>query len=193
MPAEALHYDAQFTDERSRRLMVCNGYLHGLSSGDFVPALEQFLGSAKGLSAAMITKLTGQRLFAERDLSDVDYVYPWADGVHVKIRLEELCLLAMIGARADELLASYDHPAEHRDHLRTTDPIESIFATVRHRTEVTKGPGSRAAGLAMAFKLIESAQARRRVVDAPHLVALVRAGALFRDGVLVERPEQDAA
>jgi transposase-like protein len=60
----------------------------------------------------------------------------------------------------DELLAFYDNPAEHWQHLRTTDPIESTFATVRHRTKVTKGPGSRAAGLAMAFKLIESAQAR---------------------------------
>jgi hypothetical protein len=51
---------------------------------------------------------------------------------------------------------------------------------VRHRTKVTKGPGSRAAGLAMAFKPIESAQARWRAVNAPHLVALVRAGASFR-------------
>ena len=78
-------------------------------------------------------------------------------------------------------------------HLRTTNPIESTFATVRHRTKVTKGPGSRAAGLAMAFKLIESAQDRWRAVNAPHLVALVRAGALFERGKLVERARQDAA
>ncbi|GLW99384.1 hypothetical protein Misp02_34710 [Microtetraspora sp. NBRC 16547] len=71
--------------------------------------------------------------------------------------------------------------------------LESTFATVRHRTKVTKGPGSRAAGLAMAFKLIESAQARWRAVNAPHLVALVRAGATFIDGKLVERPEGVAA
>ena len=61
-------------------------YLHGLSSGDFVPALGQFLGSAAGLSAAVITRLTEswqaeQRAFAERDLSGVDYVYLWADGI----------------------------------------------------------------------------------------------------------------
>lgn len=66
-------------------------YLHGLSSGDFVPALGQFLGSAKGLSSSTITKLTEtwqgeQRAFAERDLSGVDYVYLWADGIHVKDR-----------------------------------------------------------------------------------------------------------
>ncbi|NJP30358.1 IS256 family transposase, partial [Microbispora sp. SCL1-1] len=89
----------------------------------------------------------------------------------------------------DELLAFYDFPAEHWVHLRTTNPIESTFATVRHRTKVTKGPGSRAAGLAMAFKLIESAQARWRAVNAPHLVALVRAGATFVNGKLVERPD----
>jgi hypothetical protein len=72
--------------------------------------------------------------------------------------------------------------------IPVTNPIESTFATVRHRTKVTKGPGSRAAGLAMAFKLIESAQARWRAVNAPHLVALVRAGATFINGKLIERP-----
>lgn len=84
------------------------------------------------------------------------------------------------------LLAFYDYPAEHWVHLRTTNPIESTFATVRHRTKVTKGPGSRAAGIAMAFKLIEGAQGRWRKVNAPYLVALVRAGAEFRNGKLVE-------
>jgi transposase-like protein len=299
-------------------------YLHGLSTGDFVPALAQFLGSGAGLSPAVITKLTEQwqaeqRTFAARDLSQVDYVYLWADGIHVNIRLAEhkLCLLVMIGVRADgrkelialadgyresaeswadllrdcarrgmrapvlaagdgalgfwsavrevfpatreqrcwfhktanvlaalpksahpgakkalaqiwgaedkdhavaaakafqaaygvkfpkaaakitddlgQLLAFYDYPAEHWVHLRTTNPIESTFATVRHRTKVTKGPGSRAAGLAMAFKLIQSAQDHWRMVNAPHLVALVRAGAIFSNGVLIERPEQAAA
>lgn len=89
----------------------------------------------------------------------------------------------------EELLAFYDFPAEHWIHLRTTNPIESTFATVRHRTKVTKGSGSRAAGLAMAFKLIESGQARWRAVNAPRLVTLVRAGARFERGRLVERPE----
>jgi transposase-like protein len=294
-------------------------YLHGLSSKDFGPALEGFLGSSAGLSAPTITRLTTQwqddaRAFSQRDLSDVDYVYVWADGVHLNIRLDEekLCLLVLIGVRVDgtkelitladgyrestgswadllrdckrrgmrapvlavgdgalgfwgalrevfpetreqrcwfhkianvlaalpksahpaakkalaeiwnaedrdharravaafklaygakfgkavakitddldELLAFYDYPAEHWIHLRTTNPIESTFATVRHRTKVTKGPGSKAAGIAMAFKLIEAAQARWRAVNAPHLVALVRAGARFKRGKLVERP-----
>jgi putative transposase len=93
-------------------------YLHGLSSGDFVPALGQFLGSSAGLSAPVITRLTEtwkteQRAFAARDLSGVDYVYLWADGIHVNIRLEEhkLCLLVLIGVRADgrkELVALAD-------------------------------------------------------------------------------------
>lgn len=63
----------------------------------------------------------------------------------------------------------------------------NFLATVRLRQRVTKGPGSRAAGVAMAFKLIESAQARWRAVNAPHLVALVRAGATFKNGKLVDR------
>jgi putative transposase len=293
-------------------------YLHGLSSKDFGPALEGFLGTDAGLSAATITRLTVQwqddaRRFADRDLSTVDYVYLWADGIHLNVRLDEekLCLLVLIGVRVDgtkelvaltdgyreateswadllrdckrrgmrapvlavgdgalgfwgalrevfpeareqrcwfhkianvlaalpksthpgakkalaeiwnaedrdharraaaafklaygakfakavakvtddldELLAYYDYPAEHWIHLRTTNPIESTFATVRHRTKVTKGPGSKAAGLAMAFKLIEAAQTRWRAVNAPHLVALVRNGATFKKGKLVER------
>ena len=296
-------------------------YLHGLSSGDFVPALEQFLGSAAGLSAATITRLTGQwqdaaRAFAARSLKDSDYVYCWVDGIHLKVRLEQdkVCLLVMIGVRVDGtkelialadgfressqswadllrdckrrgmgapvlaigdgalgfwkalrevfpqtaeqrcwwhkignvlaalpksahpgakkamaeiynaedkahavaaatafaadygakwpkavakitddldvLLAFYNYPAEHWIHLRTTNPIESTFATVRLRQRVTTGPGSRAAGIAMAFKLIDSAQARWRAVNAPHLVALVRAGAHSRNGKLVERPDE---
>jgi hypothetical protein len=87
------------------------------------------------------------------------------------------------------LLAFYDYPAQHWIHLRTS-PIESTFATVRLRQRVTKGPGSRAAGVAMAFKLIESAQARWRAVNAPHLVALVRAGARFEKGKIVERLDE---
>jgi len=296
-------------------------YLHGLSTSDFAPALEQFLGSDAGLSAATINRLTTQwqdeaRSFNGRSLAETDYVYMWVDGIHLKVRLEQdkVCLLVMIGVRADGtkelialadgfrefteswadllrsckrrgmrapvlavgdgalgfwaavrevfpetreqrcwfhkianvlnclpksaqpgakaalaeiynaedrehaaqaakafeaaygakwpkavakitddldvLLEFYNHPAEHWIHLRTTNPIESTFATVRLRQRVTKGPGSRAAGIAMAFKLIESAQTRWRAVNAPHLVALVRAGARFEKGKLVERPDE---
>jgi transposase-like protein len=101
--------------------------------------------------------------------------------------------VAKITDKPDALLAFYDMPAEHWVHLKTTNPIESTFATVRLRTKVTKGAGSRSAGLAMAYKLIATAESRWRAVNAPHLVALVRAGALFHNGVLVERSEEVAA
>ena len=294
-------------------------YLHGMSSGDFAPALAEFFGAAAGLSASVITRLTSQwqadrEAFMARSLADQDYVYVWADGVHFNVRLaeERLCTLVIIGVRSDgakelvavaeglresteswaellrdlrrrgmqapvlavgdgalglwaalrdvfpatraqrcwvhktanvlaalpksvhpgarralaeisqaesreqaaaaleafavdygvkwpkavakvtgdaeALLAFYDYPAEHWVHLRTTNPVESTFATVRLRTRVTKGPGNKQAGLAMAFKLLEAAEQHWRAVNGPHLVALVRAGATFINGQLVERP-----
>ncbi|MDP9021778.1 MAG: transposase, partial [Actinomycetota bacterium] len=90
----------------------------------------------------------------------------------------------------DELLTFLDFPAEHWKHLRTTNPIESPFSTVRLRTRVTKGAGCRQAAVAMAFKLLEAAQDRWRRVDGYELVPMVRAGATFIDGKLVERPDQ---
>jgi len=297
-------------------------YLHGLSSSDFVPALEGLLGSAAGLSASVITRLITQwqaerEAFAQRDLSGVDYVYCFADGVHFSIRLGEqgrLCCLVIVGVRADgrkelvavadgtrestddwaellrdlrhrgmgapvvmvgdgalglwralrevfpqtreqrcwvhkvrnilnalpksvhtgarkalneiimaedleharaaieafatdygvkwpkavakvtddaeTLLTFFDYPAEHWLHLRTTNPIESSFSPVRARTRVTKGPGTRDTGLAMVFKLLQAAEGHWRAVNGPHLVALVRAGARFEKGKLIERPDQ---
>lgn len=300
-------------------------YLHGLSSGDFVPALEGFFGTEAGLSAATITRLTERwrtehESFHSRDLSTTDYVYVWVDGIHTGVRLghdDRLCCLVMIGARLDgtkelvalvdgyresqeswaellrdlkkrgmrapelavgdgalgfwaavrdvfpesrhqrdwvhktsnvldsmpksvhrrakvaikeitcaenkkeaenaieafagefsakwpkavskitgekeALLAFYDYPAEHWRHLRTSNPIESVFAPVRARTDITKGPGSREAGLAMIYKLMEAAEGRWRKLTGAHLVALVRAGAEFRNGELVEGSEEKVA
>jgi putative transposase len=297
-------------------------YLHGLSSSDFVPALTELLGSAAGLSASVITRLCEQwqaerEAFQQRDLSEVDYVYCFADGVHFSIRLGEqgrLCCLVIVGVRADgrkelvavadgtrestddwaellrdlrrrgmgapvvmvgdgalglwralrevfpatreqkcwvhkvrnvlnalpksvhvgarkalneiiqaedlqharaaidafardygvkwpkavakvtddaeTLLTFFDYPAEHWVHLRTTNPIESSFSPVRARTRVTKGPGTRDMGLAMVFKLLQAAEGHWRAVNGPHLVALVRAGARFEKGKLIERPHQ---
>jgi transposase-like protein len=296
-------------------------YLHGLSSLDFVPALEAFFGASAGLSASVVTRLTVQwqaerAAFLQRDLSERDYVYCWADGIHFNLRLEQgrLCCLVLVGVRADgtkelvavadgqresgdawaellrdcrrrgmrapvvmvgdgalglwralgevfpttreqrcwvhkvanvlnalpksvqagarralneiaqaedrvhaeraiealvsdygvkwpkavakvvddreALLCFFDYPAEHWLHLRTTNPIESTFSPVRARTRVTKGPGSKQAGLAMVFKLLEAAEGRWRAVNGPHLVALVRAGARFEKGRLVERSKE---
>jgi transposase-like protein len=301
-------------------------YLHGLSTGDFAPALTEFFGTGAGMSPASITRLSEQwraerEAFERRDLSGVDYVYVWVDGVHTKVRLgqdDRLCCLVVVGARLDGtkeliavqegyreseeswaellrelkkrgmrapvlavgdgalgfwaairgvfpetrhqrdwvhktanvldalpksvhgrakkaiheiteaenkaeakkaikefgeefgvkwpkanekivcdeevLLAYYDFPAEHWRHLRTTNPIESPFATVRARTDITKGPGSRAAGVAMIFKLMEAAEGRWRKLNGYRLVPLVRAGARFVNGELAERSEEkDAA
>jgi putative transposase len=300
-------------------------YLHGLSSGDFVPALQEFFGTEAGLSSATIIRLTEQwqrerESFMSRDLSLRDYVYVWVDGIHTGVRLgsdDRLCCLVMVGARLDGtkelvaladgyreseeswaellrdlnkrgmkppevavgdgalgfwgalrdvfpetrtqrdwvhktmnvldsipksvhrrakgaiheiteaenkkeaqkaieefaaefgvkwpkavekitsekevLLTFYDYPAQHWMHLRTTNPIESTFAPVRARTDITKGPGSRQAGLAMIFKLMEAAEGRWRRLNGHHLVALVRAGAEFRNGELVEGSEEKVA
>ena len=82
----------------------------------------------------------------------------------------------------EELLAFYDFPAEHWQHLRTSNPIESTFATVRLRTSKTKGAGSRSACLAMAFKLVESAQKHWRKLNGNALLPEVIAGVIFKDG-----------
>jgi len=82
----------------------------------------------------------------------------------------------------DTLFTFMDYPDAHWLHLRTTNAIESTFATVKARTRTTKGAGSRDAGLAMAFKLLTQAEKRWRRVNSPHLVALVAAGVKFPDG-----------
>jgi transposase-like protein len=85
------------------------------------------------------------------------------------------------------LLTYFDFPAEHWQHLRTTNPIESTFATVKLRQRATKGSGSRNAGLAMAFKLTLAAERSWRKLNGAHLLPLVRAGVRFQDGERVER------
>jgi len=83
------------------------------------------------------------------------------------------------------LTAFYDFPAEHWRHLRTTNPIESSFATVKLRTRVTKGAGSKAAALAMAYKLLVTAQERWRRFNGHELISEVLDGVKFKDGVKV--------
>ena len=83
----------------------------------------------------------------------------------------------------EELLAFYDFPAEHWSHLRTTNPIESTFASVRLRTDKTKGAGSRTAGLMMVFKLVENAQKSWRTLNGSALLPEIIRGVRFVDGV----------
>ena len=100
-------------------------------------------------------------------------------------------LLALYDFPAEQLL--YDFPAEHWKHLRTTNAVESSFATVRLRQRVTKGAGSRTKGLLMAFKLLDMAQLRWRRLNGSELLPLLRVGVPFVDGVQQERDEENAA
>jgi putative transposase len=154
---------------------------------DWVHKLANVLGCLpKAVQAGARTALAEVRDAPDRDHAQRaieafarDYGAKWPKAV------------ATITDDAEELLCFFDFPAEHWGHLKTSNPIESTFASVRLRTRVTKGPGSKAAGLAMAFKLLEAAQDRWRAVNGPHLVALVRAGTRFEKGVMVERPDED--
>jgi transposase-like protein len=180
-------------------------YLKGVSTGDFSEALSALLGpQCPGLSASTVTRLIEQwqdqqRQWWGRDLSQKHYVYVWADGIHFNVRLEEdrTCILVLMGATPEgvkELIAVQDGyreseqswhthtPAERWMHLRTTNPIESTFATVRLRHDKTKGNGSRRACLAMAFKLCESAHSRWRRLNGHELIQDVIAGVTFTDG-----------
>src|SRR4051812_28169478 len=94
----------------------------------------------------------------------------------------------------DALLAFYDFPAEHWKHLRTTNPIESTFATIRHRTVRSKGCLSNKTALALIFKLAEAAEKRWRRLDGHHHLPKVIRGVTFTDGVeVVSRQAQAVA
>ncbi len=89
-------------------------------------------------------------------------------------------------ANWERLVTFFDFPAEHWKHLRTTNVIESPFATVRLRERVTRGAGSRTKGLLMAFKLLDMVQLRWRRLDGAHLLPLVRAGVKFANGLQLD-------
>jgi hypothetical protein len=91
------------------------------------------------------------------------------------------------GTNRQPIRGARQHPPSF---IPVTNPIESTFAPVRARTRVTKGPGTTDTGLAMVFKLLQAAQGRWRAVNAAHLVALIRAGARFERGKLIERPKE---
>jgi len=99
--------------------------------------------------------------------------------------------VASLTRNQDELLTFYDFPAEHWKHIRTTNVIESPFATVRLRQRVTKGAGSRMKGLTMAYKLLDMAEMRWRKLNSSELLPLVRAGVRFIDGIMQEREDHE--
>lgn len=98
--------------------------------------------------------------------------------------------VASLDRDQEKLLTFFDFPAEHWLHLRTTNPVESPFSTVRLRQRVTKGAGSRAKGLVMADKLLVMAEERWRKLNAPHLLPLVQATVKFVDGIQQRRNEE---
>ncbi len=93
----------------------------------------------------------------------------------------------------DEMLAFFDFPAEHWIHLRTSNPIESTFATVRQRTSRTKGCGSRTATLAMVFKLALCAQKKWRRLNGHEQLGSLIEGVQFMDGINIDAKGEDAA
>jgi hypothetical protein len=97
-----------------------------------------------------------------------------------------------LATESDKLMTHFELPAEHWKHLRTTNPIESTFATVKLRQRVTKGAGSWAAGLAMAHRLLLLAERSWRRLDGHELIPLVRAGVKFNDGARVVRDDARA-
>ena len=114
------------------------------------------------------------------------------DGFVAEYKVKYPKAAACLAADREALLTYFAFPAEHWIHLRTTNVIESPFATVRLRQRVTKGAGSRTKGLLMAYKLLDMAQRRWRRLNGAHLLPLVRAGVVFVDGAQKERnPEGD--
>ncbi len=144
------------------------------AAGNIIDCLPKRLHSrAKGLLSEIIEAPTRRDARAALEVFREEYSakYPKA--------------LAKLDRDWVQLTAFYDYPAEHWRHLRTTNPIESAFATVRLRTRVTKGAGSKTAALAMAYKLLATAQERWRRFNGHHLVADVLDGVKFKDGIRI--------
>jgi transposase-like protein len=126
---------------------------------------------------------------AKRALHEMMYAERRSACEAAKVRFEAECqakypkAVESLTANWERLVTFFDFPAEHWKHSRTTNVIESPFATVRLRERTTRGAGSRTKGLLMAFKLLDMAQQRWRRLDAAHLLPLVRAGVKFVDGV----------
>ncbi len=124
----------------------------------------------RALREMMYTESRGEaEALAARFVSEYEAKYPKA--------------VASLTRDQEQLYSHLDFPAEQWKHIRSTNVIESAFATVRLRQRVTKGAGSRSKGLTMVFKLLEMAQQRWRKLNAPQILPLVLAGERFNDGI----------
>lgn len=142
-------------------------YLNGISTNDFPQALNVILGEGvKGLSPANIVRLKN---CWEAD----EEKYPKA--------------VECLTKDSEDLFTFYDFPALHWMYIRTTNPIESTFATVRLRTKRTKNCGFRQATLSMVFKLAQEAEKNWLRLRGYQVIPLVLEGRKFRDGKLVEK------
>ncbi|MGD9295396.1 MAG: transposase [Roseobacter sp.] len=169
-------------------------YLKGVSTGDFTEALEALLGpNAKGLSAKTMNVLNAMpksvQVKAKAHLHDI-----WQAETKAKANVAFDFFVETYGVKWDKavaklvkdrdaLLTFYDYPAEQWKHIRTSNPIESTFATVRHRTKRTKGCLSRKTGLAMVFKLMMSAQKKWRKLNGRNRLPEIIQEVQFRDGL----------
>lgn len=131
-------------------------------------------------------RLLHEAMYADTRDHGLEAVEQFAEEFESKYPKAVECLRA----DQDQLFVHFDFPAEHWKHLRTTNIIESPFATVRLRQRVTKGAGSRTKALLMAFKLLDMAQQRWRKLNGAELLPLVRAGVRFVDGVRQERAKK---
>jgi putative transposase len=138
---------------------------------------KRLQGRAKDLLHEIMYAATREEATEDMDRFEAEYGAKYPKAV-ASLRRDE-----------DRLLTFFDFPAEHWKHIRTSNPIESSFATVRLRQRVTKGPGSRKRGLLMAYKLLQMAGERWRKLNGAHLLPLVRAGVQFKNGAQIERED----
>jgi len=197
-------------------------YLKGVSSGEMSEALGALIGpQAQGLSASVVSRLkkaweAEYLTWCKQPLDKDRWVYVRADGVYSGLRAEQtkLCALVVIGVNErgekhflaiedgvrestqswrEVLLNFYAFPAQHWQSIRTSNPIESTFGTIRHRTRRSKGCLTRDGMLHKMFKLSQCAQKNWRKLRGFNYLAKVITGVQFKDGIEVTKANQKAA
>lgn len=175
-------------------------YLHGLAEGDFDLALRGLLGEGAPLSASSVARLKSKwqaeyEAWTSRPLDDLEVVYLWVDGIYVKAGLEKGCEEAgrLLDHDWNRMVTFYDFPKEHWKHLRTSNVVESPFATVRLRTTAAKRYKKVENGTAVLWKTLLVAEKRFRKLDAPELLSEVAEGAVYENGIRKKSEVKDIA